>query len=418
MAGMQSRKFQFDDFEVDFACGELRKRGVRISLQRKPLRVLELLLRRPGELVTREELVSFLWPDSHVSFEHGLNTAVNSLRLALGESSRSSKYIETRPGLGYRFTALLKEVKSNGTYSDYLKGRYFLDRMCENAAYKSLAFFNSATEDENCSSLARAGIAEVYCQLAQLGAAPPSKLEPLARSAAALAMESGSYAAHAHVAAGRVKMIFDWDWKGAEEAAEDAVALDPASISAHLFRASLLCALGRHKEAKEVCHFVLNRDPLSFAANLELAACLYAAHEYEAATEQCWNVLTLAPRFAPAQLLLALAYQQVGLEDEAQVEFNNASHCVTFQAAAITGTGSWSSLSTLSETRYVSPYHFAVISAAQGEQNEAFRYVEDAVRRRDPALLSLAADPRFDTMRGNARFQGILSEIVPHQQYA
>ena len=76
---------------------------IRVGLQHKPFRVLELLLRHPGELVSREELIGSLWPDSNVSFEHGLNTAVNSLRKALGESFDEPHFIETRSGLGYRF---------------------------------------------------------------------------------------------------------------------------------------------------------------------------------------------------------------------------------------------------------------------------------------------------------------------------
>jgi DNA-binding winged helix-turn-helix (wHTH) protein/WD40 repeat protein len=72
-------------------------------LQAKPLQILELLLARPGELVTREELCNRLWPETYVDFESGLNTAINRLRVALGDSADSPRYIETLPRLGYRF---------------------------------------------------------------------------------------------------------------------------------------------------------------------------------------------------------------------------------------------------------------------------------------------------------------------------
>lgn len=104
------RRVYFDDYEVDFESRELRKCGIRVKVQRKPFLVLELLLHRPGELVTRKEVIRFLWPDSHVSFTHALNAAVNSLRQVLGESCREHRFIETRPGLGYRFSAPVKEV--------------------------------------------------------------------------------------------------------------------------------------------------------------------------------------------------------------------------------------------------------------------------------------------------------------------
>ena len=319
---MPGRRVRFNDYEVDFARRELRKRGVRVGLQHKPFRVLELLLRHPGELVTREELVGFLWPDSHVSFERGLNTAVNSLRQVLGESSRNCRYVETRPGLGYRFCAPVEEVtepnvtplghqpvlghpttgRNPGAYGDYLKGRYFLDTMCEEEVYKAIAFFKSAAADETCSSLAHAGIADGYCQLALLGSAPPSKLASQARLSAEIALNCDPDLPDAHVSAGRVKMIFDWDWKGGQDAARRAMALDPGSVSSQILLASLLCTLGNHEEARQVCCEVLTVDPLSFPANLRLAACLYSARDFEATADQCWKVLTLAPRFAPAQL--------------------------------------------------------------------------------------------------------------------
>src|SRR5262249_22466212 len=84
--------------------GELRKHGTRIRLQPKPMQVLCALLERPGEIVTRDELKARLWPDdTFVDFESGLNTAVNRLRLALGDSAEHPRYIETEARSGYRF---------------------------------------------------------------------------------------------------------------------------------------------------------------------------------------------------------------------------------------------------------------------------------------------------------------------------
>ena len=95
---------RFAAFEVDPAAGELRKSGVRIHLQDKPLRILVILMERPGAIVTREELRQKLWDeDTHVEFEHSLNTAVNKLRRALGDSAETPRFIETIPRRGYRF---------------------------------------------------------------------------------------------------------------------------------------------------------------------------------------------------------------------------------------------------------------------------------------------------------------------------
>src|SRR5882757_6642192 len=95
---------RFGVFEVDVRAGELRKQGVRIKLQEQPFHVLTVLLQRPGEVVTREELRSENWPaDTFVDFDNSLNTAINKLREALGDSADNPRFIETLPRRGYRF---------------------------------------------------------------------------------------------------------------------------------------------------------------------------------------------------------------------------------------------------------------------------------------------------------------------------
>src|SRR5713101_3899145 len=98
--------FRFAAFQADLRSGQLRKDGRRIRLQEQPFQILAMLLQRAGEIVTREELHTKLWPaDTFVDFEHGLNNAVNRLREALCDSSDAPRYIETLPRRGYRFIA-------------------------------------------------------------------------------------------------------------------------------------------------------------------------------------------------------------------------------------------------------------------------------------------------------------------------
>jgi cholera toxin transcriptional activator len=100
------KTLRFAAFEVDLAAGELRKNGTRIRLQEQPFQILVYLLDRAGEVVTREELRQKLWPaDTFVDFDHSLNTAVNKLREALGDSASSPRYVETLARRGYRFLA-------------------------------------------------------------------------------------------------------------------------------------------------------------------------------------------------------------------------------------------------------------------------------------------------------------------------
>ena len=107
------RVLQFGAFELKTATGEISKHGTRIRLQGKPLQLLQALLERPGDVVSREELRDRLWAaDTFVDFESGLNTAVNRLRLALGDSADRPRFVETLARSGYRFVAQVNESQS------------------------------------------------------------------------------------------------------------------------------------------------------------------------------------------------------------------------------------------------------------------------------------------------------------------
>ena len=95
----------FGAYEVNFPSREVRKHGLRIRLEEKPFQILEMLIGNAGCVVKREALCARLWPDTHVGFEHSLNTAVNKLRDLLGDSAQNPRFIETVPRAGYRFIA-------------------------------------------------------------------------------------------------------------------------------------------------------------------------------------------------------------------------------------------------------------------------------------------------------------------------
>ena len=105
---------RFAAFEVDLRAGELRKAGHRIKLQEQPFQVLQLLLERPGDIITREELRNRIWAaDTFVDFDHGVYNAIRRLREALGDSSENPRYIETLARRGYRFLATVEVVNGH-----------------------------------------------------------------------------------------------------------------------------------------------------------------------------------------------------------------------------------------------------------------------------------------------------------------
>src|SRR6476646_2311470 len=100
---------RFGAFEADRHSGEVRKSGIRIKLQEQPFKVLQVLLEHPGDLVTREELQSRIWPEeSFGDFDHAVNVAIGKLRTALGDSADNPRFVETVPRRGYRFVAPLE----------------------------------------------------------------------------------------------------------------------------------------------------------------------------------------------------------------------------------------------------------------------------------------------------------------------
>ncbi|WP_433975618.1 winged helix-turn-helix domain-containing protein [Tunturiibacter lichenicola] len=104
----QLRLLRFENFEVDLRTGELRKAGVKQKFGGQPFQVLSILLERPGDVVTREELQKRLWPDTFVDVDHNLNTAINKIREVLGDSTESPRFVETLPRRGYRFIGELE----------------------------------------------------------------------------------------------------------------------------------------------------------------------------------------------------------------------------------------------------------------------------------------------------------------------
>ncbi len=107
----QARRYRFGAFEADASTGELRRQGIRIKLHAQPFQVLLMLLERPGEVLSREEISRALWSDgTFVDYDHGVNSAVNRIREALGDAANSPRFVETLARRGYRFVAPVEAI--------------------------------------------------------------------------------------------------------------------------------------------------------------------------------------------------------------------------------------------------------------------------------------------------------------------
>ena len=425
-------KLRFGAFEVDLESQDLRKSGRRISLQRKPFQVLELLLRIRGQFVSRDELTRELWPNLHVNFERSLNTAVNALRKALGDSWRDPGYIETRPGRGYRFIAPVEEIEpdelteeSQGAHQNCAKARYFLNKHTQEDLHKAIAYFQAALEEDSGSALAYAGLAETHCRFALMNMARPGEAGARAKSMSAAAVELDPNCGPARSALGCVKRFFEWDWAGAAEEFRKAIVLDANCAGVRQAYGSFLSSTRNVEDALHHLRLAEKLDPVSPGVNIEAAWALYLAGDSAGAHEQCWKVLALEPSFAAAQHVLGLVYEQMRMYEEAVIEFQNAQASGDEQPAVIAALGhAWAKagkiaearqtlyrLEQLSAKRYVSPYWHAIVCAGLRQETLAIKWLERAYQCRDVWLAWLEVEPRFADLRTLPAFKSILKKM-------
>ncbi len=430
-----SVRVRFGVFELNLRERELRKFGLRVKLQQKPFQILHRLLETPGEFVSREELARVLWPELHVLFDRSLNTAVNALRRALGDPGRNPRFIESRQGLGYRFIAFVEHIqaeqapggaraqrRSTEAHRDYLKGRYFSDKRTAEDLHKSIAHFESALARDPDYALAYTGLADTYTQFAFQGMLSAQESFAHAKKFAEAALRIDDRLAEAHTSIAGVKRYCDWDWKGAETAYGRALDLNSNDPHAHRLYADYLSTMGRSDEALREINAAQELDPLSLVINMEMAWILYVARDFQGAAEQSWKTLAMEPRFAPAQNTLGLAYQQLGMIEEAIVELENASACscehpaaqaALAHALAVAGRRADAAkfLDRLQSTPRVCWYWLAIVQTAMGSPDAAFECLHEACKNREAWLVWLKVEPRYDPLRADARFDSLLRRI-------
>jgi len=313
-------------------------------------------------------------------------------------------------------------VRNFDAYQDYWKGRYFYNKMTEEDLHKSVAYFEAALAVEPECALAYTGLADALSLFAVMGTLPSKVALWRAKEYALAAIRTDSRLAEAHVSLAEVKKLYDWDGAAAETEYKHALELNPNSERARRLYANFLSAIGRPQEAGEQVRLALELDPMSVVINMEAAWQLYMARDFQGALEQSWRALAMEPKFAPAQQTLGLAYEQMGMFEEAIVELRNARICsgdhpVTLAALAhahaVAGERQQArellaELQRVSRARYVSSYWVAVVQTGVGEHALALESLEKALEERDAWLIWLKVEPRFDPLRDCPQFGALL----------
>ncbi|HTT62609.1 MAG TPA: tetratricopeptide repeat protein [Bryobacteraceae bacterium] len=326
---------------------------------------------------------------------------------------------EDRSRLAKRYT------RSADAHADYLKGRYCLNKMTEAGLLESIGFYRQALEKDSGYTLAYAGLAETYILCAFFPLKPPAEMMPLAKEAALKALALDDTLAEAHVALASVKKFHDWDWRTAEAECQRALALNPNHANAHRLYASLLASQGRTGEALPEILRARELDPLSLVIGMEVGWHCFMGRDYEGAVRHASSTLAMEPAFPSSHYVLGLAYEQQGRLDEAIAAFQKAcagapgnpaplsglGHALALTGRSVEAESLLRELTDLGARAWVPPYFPALVVAGQGRTEAALACLEEAFRKRDPYLVWLKCDPRFDAFRREARFVDLLRRV-------
>jgi DNA-binding winged helix-turn-helix (wHTH) protein/tetratricopeptide (TPR) repeat protein len=384
--GSNDRVVRFGVYEVDRHGCELRRSGQHVPLQIQPFRVLTALVDRAGEVVTRAELRTQIWPSTiYLDFDHGLNNAINRLRHALEDSAETPQFIETVPRVGYRFihaiakpeavpreprprrawsvvprrigfiagaatligavgigvalweskeydvdTAGGRSTANAEAHEAYLRGLEHFEQRSIDSIKLSIEHLERATNLDPRFAAAHAALAISYSLAG--GSTFPKYLSSdevvaPALAAAKEALRLDPNLAQAHLALARVLALEPWS-PATDAAIEQSylrsLELDSAIASTHLQFANFLSTRGRTLEALPVYRRALELDPLSPSINSRLGMELFSLGERDAGLDYLRKTVELSPWQFNARLRLGWAYVELDDLDGADREFTAA----------------------------------------------------------------------------------------------
>jgi len=323
---------------------------------------------------------------------------------------------------------LTKRYTENAeAYELYLKGRYHLYKLTPPEVQTSVSYFQQAIAIDPSYALAYVGLADANRALALSVDLPATEFFPKSKAAAQKAIEIDDTLAEAHAVLGFAIFFYDWDWSAAENQYKRALELNPNSSDAHLYYAGLVSLMGRRTEGLAEVKRARELDPLNLRTNALEGQFLILAGQTDEGLARLQKTFELEPNFWLAHLFAASAYSQKGMYTEAIAEATRARDLSSGNAEAIATIGYALAMSgkrdearaVLDELkkrateRYVPPYDFALIYNGLGERDEAFTWLERGVEQRDPKMIFLRVEPKWDTLRDDPRFVSLLERMKP-----
>jgi DNA-binding winged helix-turn-helix (wHTH) protein/tetratricopeptide (TPR) repeat protein len=310
-------------------------------------------------------------------------------------------------------------------YELYVRGRYHALKATPPEIQTAISYFRQAIDLDPDYALAYVGLADAYRSFPLNSDMPPSEFFPRAKEALQKAIEIDDTLAEAHAVLGFTIFWYDWGWGAAEGQYKRALELDPNSADAHLAYAHLLSNTGRHTEALAEAKRARELDPLNLRTNALEGQFLNHAGRTDEALARLRKTFELDPNYLLAHLFAWSAYVEKGMYAEAAAEARRARELndLSAQPGAYLGYALAKSgkrrealaelegLLELLAERYVPPYLVALVYNGLGERDEALTWLERGYEQRDPKMVFLLVEPKWNNLRDDQRFQDLLGRV-------
>ena len=307
-------------------------------------------------------------------------------------------------------------------YQLYLRGRYRILKSNQVDVEASIKYFQQAIDRDPTYAMAYVGLADAY--RAPVTERLPAEALSKSKAAAQKALAIDDTLADAHAVLGFIIFWYEWNWTAAEAELKRAIELDPKNPEAHNFYAHLLSNTGRHDEALSEARLSRELDPLNLRACALEGQFLIHAGQVDAGIARLKATQDLDSDHWMVHLFLTSGYIEKGMLDAAimegrkTVEVNPHTRSFSFLGYALAKAGrvreareELAKIRALADERWVSPYSTALLYNGLGENDQAFAWLEKGLVERDPRMVFLKVEPKWNNLRNNPRFQRIINEV-------
>ncbi len=454
--------YGFGPFRLDVSEHRLeRDDGGEIAyLPEKAFQTLVVLVRNAGSLVTKEELLNEVWPDTIVE-ENNLDKCIYTIRHSLGDSPSQHQYIQTVRKHGYRFSAdvrsndgmdngaavadvpeetnqkydagilgvstansiTAREVRFRNAFEICQQARFKYEQMTAPTTVEARELVDEALRLEPDHPFAHSFSAELTTLEVIVGLKSPEQGLAQARASIVRARELGGDSTDFLASAAYVDLIADWDFASAEKKLRRALVANEHHSPANRMLTEVLMFQGRHDEAADYIKRAQVETRLHNANVLAISR--FLARDYPAVIDTCEFMLTLAPENIIPVWEKCWALEQMGRADEAIAAYEKilnlphgepALRWIGYAYAAVgdrqKALETVARLEAASREHSLSPTHLAAVHARLGEIDKAVSYMKKGLEVHDPFMLWVPTDPRFDELRRDDRFIEIMDRVL------